>query len=455
MKKCLLLLTLLSHNLCASTIIGSPIVEINPEGLYLVQIKISSASDLDEDDISITNFKSNDDLSDFNFEFRIFENLQNYKRLTLAIPNNYLEDYISFRLNIKKELKKDIFIFLPQNNVAPRAKSKVSFKLPAKKIYGEPQRYDLEKILSEEIDSQDSELNNSNVFSLAKPSNDNSDDAEDLKSIPSSEVETIWSVSKSVSQNYDASIYQIMWGFYLENPNAFIDEDINRVRGDIDLALPSQELVASTSEVTAKESIAFMDIRNKQIKGSVIKPILKLTAPVETYIDHGSKQDSINSSTLKLRPDPIKRIDNSKLNASEIVSKNTSIIEIQSETDLSATSNISKNSAGFDLRDLFWVGILSMLLGFAIAFMLIRSSKRQEFTREAVEEDLQDENNTFQTNLSISNDIETQELDLVRTYIEMDDWDSAEKILDKLITNSINEAIVSDARSLLLLKEKN
>ena len=85
--------------------------------------------------------------------------------------------------------------------------------------------------------------------------------------------------------------------------------------------------------------------------------------------------------------------------------------------------------------------------------MLIRSSKRPAFTRAAVEEDLQDDNNTFQTNLSISNDIETQELDLVRTYIEMDDWDSAEKILDKLIANSTNEAIILDARS--LLKEKN
>ena len=453
MKKHFLLLALLSHSLYASTIIGSPVVEINSEGLYLVQIKISSTINLDEDDISFTNFKSDDELLDFKFEFRIFENLQDYKRLTLAIPGNYLEDYISFRLNIKKELKKDIFIFLPQNNVAPKAKSQVSFKLPAKKIYGEPQRYDLEKILSEESDYQDPEVNNSNAFSLAKPNTNNSNDVEDPKSIPSSEVETIWSVSQSVSQNYDASIYQIMWGFYLENPNAFIDEDINRVRGDIDLALPSQELVASTSEVTVKESIAFMDIRNKQIKGSVIKPILKLTAPVETYIDNDSKQDSINSSTLKLNPDPIKRIDNSKLNASEIVTKNTSIIEIQSETDLSATSNISKNSAGFDLRDLFWVGILSLLLGFAIAYMLIRSSKRPAFTRAAVEEDLQDENNTFQTNLSISNDIETQELDLVRTYIEMDDWDSAEKILDKLIANSTNEAIVSDARS--LLKEKN
>ena len=453
MKKHLLLLALLSHSLYASTIIGSPVVEINSEGLYLVQIKISSTSNLEEDDISITNFKSNDELSDFKFEFRIFENLQDYKRLTLAIPNNYLEDYISFRLNIKKELKKDIFIFLPQNNVAPKAKSQVSFKLPAKKIYGEPQRYDLEKILSEENDYQDPEPDNSNTFSLAKPNNDNSNDAEDPKSIPSSEVETIWSVSKSVSQNYDASIYQIMWGFYLENPGAFIDEDINRVRGDIDLALPSQELVASTSEVTAKESIAFMDIKNRQIQRSAIKPILKLTAPEETYLNFDSNEDSIGSSTLKLKPNPGKIIDNSELKASEIVSKNTSIIEIQSETDLSTTSNISKNSQGFDLRDLFWVGVLSLLLGFAIAYMLIRSSKRPAFTRAAVEEDLQDDNNTFQTNLSISNDIETQELDLVRTYIEMDDWDSAEKILDKLIANSTNEAIILDARS--LLKEKN
>lgn len=453
MKKHFLLLALLSHSLYASTIIGSPVVEINSEGLYLVQIKISSTINLDEDDISFTNFKSDDELSDFKFEFRIFENLQDYKRLTLAIPGNYLEDYISFRLNIKKELKKDIFIFLPQNNVAPKAKSQVSFKLPAKKIYGEPQRYDLEKILSEESDYQDPEVNNSNAFSLAKPNTDNSNDVEDPKSIPSSEVETIWSVSQSVSQNYDASIYQIMWGFYLENPDAFIDEDINRVRGDIDLSLPSQELVASTSEVSAKESIAFMDIRNKQIKGSIIKPILKLTAPAETYLNPGNNQDSIDSLTLKSKPDPIKEIDNSELNASEIVSKNTSIIQVRSETDLSATTDISKNSKGFDLRDLFWVGILSLLLGFVISYMLIRSTKRPTFTRAAVEEDLQDENNTFQTNLSISNDIETQELDLVRTYIEMDDWDSAEKILEKLIANSNNEAIVSDARA--LLKEKN
>ena len=452
MKRLILFLALFSHSLYASIVIGSPNVEINSEGLYLVQIKISSTTNLAEDDISITNFKSNDDLSDFNFEFKIFENLQDYKRLTLALPSTHQEDYISFRLDIKNELKKDIFIFLPQNDLVPKAKSQVSFKLPSKKIYGEPQRYDLEKILSEESNYEDPEPSESNAFSLAKPANDITEEAEDPKSIPSDEVETIWSVSKSVSQNYDASIYQIMWGFYLENPNAFIDEDINRVRGDIDLALPSQELVASTSAISAKESIAFMDARNSQLKRSAIKPILKLTAPVEIFTDTQVMKDSINSSTSESQLDLVKEVDNSQLNASEIVEKNTSFIELKSQSDFSINTNTSKNSQAFDLRDLFWVGVLSLLLGFAIAYMLIRSSKRPTFTKAAVEEDLQDESNTFQTNLSISNDIETQELDLVRTYIEMDDWESATKILDKLIANSTNDLIVSEAYS--LLKEK-
>jgi FimV-like protein len=449
MKKLLLLFALLSHSLFAITIIGSPNVEINPEGLFLVKIRISSTSNLRENDISFTNFKSDDELSDFNFEFRMFENLQEYKRLTLAIPKNYSEDYISFRLNIKKELKKDIFIFLPQNDIAPKVKSQVSFKLPAKKIYGEPQRYNLEKILSEETDYQDSEIDDSNSFSLAKPSSEDIEKIEEPQSIPSTKVDTIWSVSQSVSQNYDASIYQIMWGFYLENPNAFIDEDINRVRGDVDLTLPSQELVSSTSELAAKESIAFMDMRNKKTKEAAIRPVLKLTAPQEIFTDSESKQNSDNSPAIQSKPDPIKKIDNSQLNASEIVAKNTSIIKLQSEADLSKEPRDLKNSQGFDIKDLFWVGVLSLLAGFAIAYMLIRSSKRPSFTRAAVAEDLQDENNTFQTNLSISNDIETQELDLVRTYIEMDDWDSAEKILDKLISNSKNSSIIANARSLL------
>ena len=454
MRKFIFLLAFFSFSVNANIIIGSPIVEINPEGLYLVQIKISSTKNIEEDEILITNFKSDDDLSDFTFEYRIFENLEDYKRLTLAIPKNYLEDYISFRLNIKTTLKKDIFIFLPQNDLATSPKSQVSFKLPAKKIYGEPQRYDIARILSEEPNYEDnSGVNEIKTFSLKKPINDKNEVSERPLSIPSNEVETIWSVSQSVSQNYDASIYQIMWGFYLENPNAFIDEDINMVRGDVDLNLPSLELVTSTSKISAKESIAFMNMRRNKIQESVIKPVLKLTAPVEIFNDSSDEKKVTDNLSPQSNLNLIKEIDNSKLSASEVVEKNTSIIELESETDFSSKEKPSNDSQSFGFQDLFWAGVLSLLLGFVIAYMLIRFSKRPIFTIAAAQEDLLDENNTFQTNLSISNDIETQELDLVRTYIEMEDWEGATKILNKLIASSSNDLIVSEAR--LLLKKRN
>ena len=451
MKKFIFFLAFFSFSINASVIIGSPNVEINTEGLYLVKIKISSNNSIAEDKILLTNFKSDDELSDFEFEYQIFENLEDYIRLTLAISNTYPEDYISFRLSIKEELKKDIFIFLPQNDLTSSKQSEVSFKLPAKKIYGEPERYDIARILSEDQNYDDSDTEENNTFSLAKPINSQKGEINESLSIPSDEVETIWSVSTSVSKNYDASIYQIMWGFYLENPNAFIDEDINLVRGDVDLNLPSQELVASTSNVTAKESIAFMGSRQNLINEPLIKPILKLTAPTEIFNDSeggGTDENTASSSNLI----SIQEIDNSGLTASEIVQKNTSVISLNAESDYSSASDIPSNARSFGLQDLFWVGLISLFIGFVIAYMLIKYRKSPVYTKSALEEDLLDENNTFQTNLSVSNDIETQELDLVRTYLEMGDWQSATKILDKLIANSSNDSIVSEAR--LLLKEK-
>lgn len=451
MKKFIFFLAFFSFSINASVIIGSPNVEINTEGLYLVKIKISSNNSIAEDKILLTNFKSDDELSDFEFEYQIFENLEDYIRLTLAIPNTYPEDYISFRLSIKEELKKDIFIFLPQNDLTSSKQSEVSFKLPAKKIYGEPERYDIARILSEDQNYDDSDTEENNTFSLVKPINSQKGEINESLSIPSDEVETIWSVSTSVSKNYDASIYQIMWGFYLENPNAFIDEDINLVRGDVDLNLPSQELVASTSNVTAKESIAFMGSRQNLINEPLIQPILKLTAPTEIFNDSeggGTDENTISSSNLI----SIQEIDNSGLTASEIVQKNTSVISLNTESDYSSASDIPSNARSFGLQDLFWVGLISLFIGFVIAYMLIKYRKSPVYTKSALEEDLLDENNTFQTNLSVSNDIETQELDLARTYLEMEDWESAAKILDKLIANSSNDSIVSEAR--LLLKEK-
>ncbi|MBD63182.1 MAG: hypothetical protein CMD68_03780 [Gammaproteobacteria bacterium] len=452
MKKYFFILALSSFIANASTIIGSPTVEINQEGLYLIKIKIVSDSKISEDQILITNFKSDDELSDFKFEYRIFESLPDFKRLTLSLSREHLEDYISFRINIQEELKKDIFIFLPQNEKAGIKKSNISFKLPAKKIYGEPKRYDIEKILSEESEYTNSNQFEPNSLFSVKKTDEREDIQDSLDIIPGEEIETIWSVSSSVSKNFEASIYQIMWGFYLENPNAFIDDNINMVRGDIDLSIPSQELVASTSDLNARNSIAFMNSNRELVKRFEEKPTLKLTAPTEILND-SQNRESINSNSLSdLDSIQIAEIDNSKLSGSEIVKKNTSIIDLQTQGNFSSEKLASNSSQSFSIQDLLWVGILSLMIGFATAYFLIRHTKKTVFLKEMLEEDLLDENNIFQSNLSISNDIETQELDLVRTYIDMGDKESATKIIDKIIANSSNDYIISEAR---LLKKQN
>ena len=107
MKKFIFFLAFFSYSINASVVIGSPNVEINPEGLYLVKIKISPNNTIAEDKILFTNFKSDDELSDFEFEYQIFENLEDYIRLTLAIPSNYPEDYISFGCRLQPLVSSD------------------------------------------------------------------------------------------------------------------------------------------------------------------------------------------------------------------------------------------------------------------------------------------------------------------------------------------------------------
>ena len=88
-----------------------------------------------------------------------------------------------------KELKKDIFIFLPQNNFVSEEKAQASFKLPAKRSVDEPQKYDLTNILSDEVnDNKDLKSIQSNVFSLAKPIDNNNTNHQDIESTPCREI---------------------------------------------------------------------------------------------------------------------------------------------------------------------------------------------------------------------------------------------------------------------------
>ena len=453
MKKFFILLTLFISVAQAKGIIGSPEVSINTSGNYLISIQINNLPSLNENDIELNDFKSNDPLSETALEYLLFEDMDAFKRLTLALPVNFQDTYFSFRLRAGNQTSKDIFIFLPQNTLKEQSPRELSFKLPAKKIYGKPQRYDIQAAIAGESDAgfiepaQSSQLSSKPDETIPSPSPSL---ALSPKAVKSENIETMWSVAQSVKDNYDASIYQIMWAFYLENPNAFIDENINLVRNDVDLVMPSSDLVMSTANNDARQSINFMSSLPKK-SATISGRQLILTAPERPQIklEEIVKSDALNLDDKASKTSDASINKNSNLSASEIIEKNTSIISLStSEANLAEGSTGS--SRAFQLKDLIWVALLSLILGFAIAFVLIRLNRKPFFTKTAVEEDFQqDKTSIFQSNLSITNDIETQELDLVRTYIDMSDWENAEVILKKLLSSSTNPSILSVAKELL------
>lgn len=156
MKKFFTLAVFLTYCLCIEGSIGSPSVSTNSQGNYLIEIQINDFN-LQENDVSISNFKSNDSFPKGSFDFKLYEDLGEFKRLTLALPSVYLEDYFSFRLSAGS-LSKDIFIFLPQNTSASIASANISFKLPSKKIYGEPTRYNIDEALSGDALPRDADV---------------------------------------------------------------------------------------------------------------------------------------------------------------------------------------------------------------------------------------------------------------------------------------------------------
>ena len=453
MKKFFILLTLFIPIAQAKGIIGSPEVSINTSGNYLISIQINNLPSLNENDIELNDFKSNDPLSETALEYFLFEDMDVFKRLTLALPVNFQDTYFSFRLRAGNQTSKDIFIFLPQNTLKEQSPRELSFKLPAKKIYGKPQRYDIQAAIAGDSDTSFIEPAKSSQLSSES-------DKKILSPLPSlalapqavqsENIETMWSVAQSVKDNYDASIYQIMWAFYLENPNAFIDENINLVRNDVDLVMPSSDLVMSTANKDARQSINFMSSLPRKA-ATISGRQLILTAPEKPQVQ---LEETTKSKNLDLDTKSLKTVDtnikkNSNLSGLEIIEKNTSIISLNASEASSAAESIDSSRA-FQLKDLIWVALLSLILGFVIAFILIRFNRKPSFTKSAVEEDFQqDDSAIFQSNLSITNDIETQELDLVRTYIDMSDWENAEVILKKLLSSSTDPSILQAAKELL------
>ena len=497
MKHYIFFIAILALNISANVQFSSPRVEINDFGETLISIEFKAEAIIDEKDIILLSYKSDSPINYDNIKFQLLEDLEKYQRLTIALNESFYEDFFSFRIRIGEETKKDIFIFLPSSTrrILEKRKSNNDFRIPAKKIYGQPRVYEerasetesnliedrnividenedidlfktgddkkevAETIFSLSRSSSDEEIiieeteeilieeteeiiiEETEDIELSKISEERNETAEIIEDLPkelkvkAEEIDTIWSISKGFVNEYEASIYQIMWSIFLENPKSFIDGNINLVRADLDLVIPPKEIVDSVDLDYAKS--AFIQMNNAY--ENMNKSRLVLTAPKNIIQAESSNSDQLSESP--------KNITNPNLSSpKEIVESNLRIINFENKTTLKQTDDIPQINQN-NLLQILIVGLVSFILGAIISIFLIR--KRQPSINKTTDSINTDQ--IIDNELSIENDNEMQMLDLARIYIEMGSYDEAKGILDQLISNSNNLQIQADAS---LLKNK-
>ena len=75
------------------------------------------------------------------------------------------------------------------------------------------------------------------------------------QTIKSYEVSTVWSLASSMTDEMDATIYQVMYGVFAANTDAFIGGDLTSIRADKDFVKPDKALVKMIDPVTAQRMV--------------------------------------------------------------------------------------------------------------------------------------------------------------------------------------------------------
>ena len=428
MKYRFLLTFIFSINIIGDTLLSSPSLKLNSNDQRVVSFRIQGSS-IKDDDIFLQEYKSDELLKQDDISYTLLEDFSSYQTFSIVLENSYNEDYFSFKLVIKDEIAKDIFIFLP-------SKIKNAPKKPQPtKIY-QPVRLPIKDKFEE-------------VIEMSPPK-------ETPNLIKADDITTMWSMASSIKkETSDTSIYQIMWSIYLGNKNAFIDGNINLVRKDMDLVIPSFATMKMTSQADAKESILAMNSSFSSNFEPAVKSLLTLTAPkiikqekMEPVAEDIEKEDKniINFNDDQVS-DPKKFIEsNTKQFEMAVESKALDkLIEVTEEQE-------DKSGSGFGVSDLLFVAVVSVLSGVLIALIYIQLNPAK---KKSISYDFDEATDSLSSvdglpkGLSIKNNHEEQQLDLAITYFEMQDYRNSKTILDDIIKITEDNNIKSSAESLL------
>ncbi len=418
-------------NIEANLNLSSPQLKISENNLRLIEFRISGRR-INQDEINFSQYRSDEILSSEVIEYSLLKNFDNYQTLVVALSNNFEKDYFDFRIKIAKDIEKDIFIFLPARKKLQindnKKVSKTSQNIPIFKP----------KIINKNLNTKPEK--NNQIKPLEKKR---------LTKIKAEEVTTIWSAAREIQKETKASIYQIMWALYLGNENAFIDNNINLVRSDVDLIIPSNSSFTKISHKNAKDLILTMNSSFKKGFKDASKSLLVLTAPQQ----------------LKERIPPLEKIEEPKtlnlskdiaINPEDYVNANTKIVNFNTSEPINKIVNLEKNntplSRSFGILDLIFVAIISIISGLIIAGIYIRINsnriKKLEYDFEEASR-APNEISDLPADLSIENNRDEQQFDLAFAYFEMGDFVNSKRLLNKIISEGIDSEIKKKATELL------
>ena len=423
----LFFVTLISLNIFADIRLSSPQIKLNSQDQRVIEIKIQDAN-IKDGDIFLNQYKSNDPINEADITYTLIENFDSYQTFTIVLSEQYLEDYFSFKLRINDKFEKDIFIFLP---------SKIrnyTLNQPIAKSTTRNIQEDITPIVKKPVKEKISK--------------------ETSRVVKAEEITTMWSMAEKVKlTTNDLSIYQIMWAIYLGNKDAFIEDNINLIRNDVDISIPNQTDMQNISYEFAKDSILEMNDVFSTGFSIASRSLLVLTAPTVTESIEEVAEEPVIEETENLTLD-------GTLSPKDFIEKNTKDIKVGIESevvdeffDQVAESEEQTKKNNIEIIDLIFISLISLISGILLALIYINlrkiKSSRNVIDYDFAEAEEDNSDNIMPSGLSVENNEDQQQLDLAIMYFEMDNKKRALSILNSIINKTNNESIKEYALSLL------
>ena len=365
---------------------------LQDEKAVQIVISFNSPEEIDKNDISIYEYQTSSSIKDLLFNFSLNrENITQYNLSFEKLKDND-SPYVLFTIEIK-ENRRDFFIFLSGDSYTSELQD--------------------ETVEDSSIQIIEEEETSNELIILAD------------------EITTVWSMASSLNFE-DLSIYQVMWSIFENNRAAFIDDNINLIRNDMDILVPELQSISEIDKSFAKFSVREMIDTNT----FETEQMLTLIAPepVEVF----EKEIELIPAD-KIQDFDIQNQEQATLDPQAIIESQTRIIEIERNEEIDLSNE--EINTGASILQLLIVSLLSLIAGFLIAIYLIR---RNSVTAQN-ELKIDDAVLSMPKGLSIKNDPFIQQFDLAISLYEMKDYKKSKTLLDEIIDKAKNQKLIQQA----------